>query len=73
MTDMQRIFAVRAYARTHDDGGWDILREFWSNDDIARATRGAATAEECVARLAKSLRIMDNIRETIQNTPRPRR
>jgi hypothetical protein len=69
MEDMQRVFAVRAYARTKNDGGWDLLREFWSNEDIARATRGASTSEECVARLTKSLRIIDNICEAIRNTP----
>jgi hypothetical protein len=67
MTDMQRIFAIRAYARTHDDGGWDILKEYWSNDEISRRTQGAASLEECIARVAKSLRIMDNIRDAIRH------
>ena len=62
MTDMQRIFAVRAFARAHDEGGWDILREIWSNRDIAKATRGASTPQECVARIAKTLRLIDDIR-----------
>jgi len=63
MDDMQRIFAVRAYARTHNDGGWDILKDFWRNEDIARETRGATTPDECVTRLGKSLRIIDNLRD----------
>jgi len=71
MTEMQRIFAVRAYARTHDDGGWDILG-VWTNQEIARATQCASTPQECIARIAKSLRIMDNIREAILHTPHPR-
>ena len=65
MDDMQRIFAVRAYARTHDDGGWDIFKDVWTNQDIANATWGAATPEECVARLAKTLRVIDDVRDAI--------
>jgi len=67
MTDMQRVFAVRAHARAHDDGGWDILKKVWTNQDIAGATRGAATPQECVARIGKTLRIIDDIRDAIQS------
>lgn len=69
MTDMQRIFTIRAYRRTHDDRGWDLLKKVRTNQDIAMATRGAATPRECVARIAKTLQICDNIRYTILDTP----
>ena len=67
MDDMQRIFAVRAYARTHDDGGWDILKAVWTNQEIAKATRGASTPEDCVARIAKTLWVIDDVREAARD------
>lgn len=47
------IQAVKDHAQAHyNDGGWDVVVECWSDEDIARTIKGARTAKGAVKKVA---------------------
>jgi hypothetical protein len=59
--------AVRDYAQTHyAKGGWDVLVECWSDEDIVLQMAGARTANGAIAQVAKAVRAYDDQRKDIQ-------
>lgn len=42
--------AVKDYANKHyNDGGWDVVVECWSNEQIAKCIADSTTKEEAIA------------------------
>lgn len=47
------IQAVKDYAQTHyNDGGWDVVIECWSDEDIAKCIEGARTPKGAIRKVA---------------------
>jgi hypothetical protein len=66
-TRAEKIAAVRAHALDHyNKGGWDILVECWSDDEIAECFGDVRDCRGAIRACAKALRSMDEYRRDIQ-------
>ena len=53
MTKAEVVEAVKAHALAHyNDGGWDVIVEAWSDEDIASAIGAARTLKGAIRKLA---------------------
>jgi len=67
-SDVEKIAAVRAYAAQHyDAGGWDIVIECWSDDDILEAAQGARNELGAIAKVRHAVGDINSVREDIRS------
>lgn len=60
---------VREHAwKNYEGGGWDILVECWSDEDILQNMGNATTARDAIWAIAKVLQTLDEHRQEIQST-----
>ena len=61
--------AVRQHAiENYNQGGWDILVECWTNQDIQDRIEGAATAAEAIKLVGKVIGVLADHRAEIEAT-----
>lgn len=49
ISEQEMVAAVKKHAEEHyNDGGWDVIVECWSAEDIAKAIEGCTSAKEAI-------------------------
>ena len=66
-TTAELVQAVRDYALTwYDDGGWDLVVESWSDDEIAETIQGAKTDRGAIRKVWAKVKLQHAHRSEIQ-------
>lgn len=54
INEQEMVAAVKKHAEAHyNDGGWDVIVECWSDDDIAAAIHRCTTANGAIALVSR--------------------
>lgn len=69
MTTAELVEAVKDHAHEHyEDGGWDVIVECWTDDEIATQIGGAKTVESALRKFSAFVDVMSDRQADARNS-----
>jgi len=68
LTMLEMMVAVRAYAETHYEEGWDVVVEATDDEELAEDIGAATTVEEAIANVGRVVLLLEERREDVEGT-----